>query len=103
MMSEYSPKSNMMSENSPELLLLNIWAARPVGDQDKGGHFKVRDALNKTNWNFTLPKGQKGANYAEYLRTEFLALHILEEKYDLDYNLFPSQHSGIQKKWATDA
>ena len=50
-------------------------------------HIKVRDALNKTNWNFALPKGQKGASYPECLRAEFLALCILEGKYALPCHL----------------
>lgn len=46
---EYSHKSNMMSGHPPKLLLLNIWAARPVRTKIKADHFKVRGALNKTN------------------------------------------------------
>lgn len=87
MMSKYPPTSYVMSETTPKLLF-TIWAARPMGDQDKGDHIKVRDALNKTNWNFLLPKGQKGASYPAYLRAEFLALHKLEGKYALPCPLF---------------
>lgn len=46
---KYTHKSNMMGGYSPKSLLLNIWAARPVGTKIKVDHFKVRDALNKTN------------------------------------------------------
>lgn len=84
---EYFPKSNMMSGYSPKSLFLNVWAARPVGIKIKDGHFKFRNAINKTNWNFTPSKRQKKI-FPEYPRTKYLALHILEEKYNLHCNLF---------------
>lgn len=43
----------------PRIAFTNYLGSQASGDQDKGDHFKVRDALSKTNWNCTLPKGQR--------------------------------------------